>query len=1308
MTHGFTVVISLLGLVLIVDLWVVVSYVASKILIIMTCVNINNHHSRHKIGSSCDAGKQRVKLFGGGRPRIHLPPSLLGGGMINNRVKNAGTGGKSKVARTPVPKEIPPGVSGKKSNHRRTGKDPNAPDSGQKGKVANVPSRKPAVCAPSVPVGGSQTQPAVAGQTQVVAGPVAQPRAGHEQVLPAPPRPQPVTEASRPVVKPAPERLTVRGISDSVAKTTSAVVGKMVSDSIRSLASALRPSAPPWPGTVPSVAPNANPRVAPQASASPDPNIRDPNVPVRQPQAPAEPLDIGDLDQDLALSAAKDRILRCGGCIYNGWSNSDGIGPLDKWEGQLLTASEKAAKARKSSYIYADRPNVMCHYEAPKGTYPDPTLLRRYDCHGAPYCGVTCIDIGRGGRPDPERYEELAGPCPSDAFLVAVIGDSDFLIEYARHHGHNLLIVGVDMEILVQTPDPNHDHKWIVLCYVDPGEEGVAGHYELMVANNGDDSGVHAPTMDNTAYSDWDTCEKVAVAVGLVLLVYYFVNLNPGLDALSGWTAMAVKSLALSAAWRYGSCRETEEVVVLGRFLNRNNTDERPVVDRRDPIKFQDSYLLVEVRNQCLRWSLFNGWVRVKEFDWFMSVEHLTVSETRYTQMTREAMECFAAGRDPGVVRCGINRLREVNTVTGNGHVLPDTLRMVDLFISRLGKPTNRVTSNEGIVAYNASANAAAGLAEGARPVVAANQLLGMGGRRNNHVRTFRLDKAKVAVPVAVAPAGAPITDRGPVGPGLYSVTDAPGLLTAFVSRSMVKAPVQVDDFVKFSKSFCDKYINETDVEGMVEPDVCVHYREHFAGKKPAAVIDQMVDLYQRYLAGKLTEREERGAHVGGAFVKFESNVKRVGEGYRVKPRLIMTMGEVMAIETCPLSLLFDRWNAGPFGAFQIKHMEPSEMIQKIASAADRSHTVTDYSSFESSITSSVREIETYVMKRLAERAGFFSLRRALERHCSESYSLKVPWGLFEIQSRCSGHTWTSFGNGVVNVCINAYVCHLAGKTLSIIAEGDDGVVPAENVDMPGVNRLGFSLSSEVSGSRPGDTDFLRSRWVDGRRYVSVGRSMSVFWVKNGCKLKKSKQKFLLRAAAYSLHALSPGHPVLFEVVNRIFRFTSGANEFRNWRSYLNHWHHDLEAPPKQRMVVEVDETMREVVASGAIGFPPISIGLQLELERRLREDRDFYIGNLLNEYGDVMERVVMADNTLELMNDHEPVRDLVYTINHASKVVRECVDSGSVTSLPAHDQDLVREAYVFLQTPRGREISKVRPVILSQGKRGLVEHETL
>jgi len=199
-----------------------------------------------------------------------------------------------------------------------------------------------------------------------------------------------------------------------------------------------------------------------------------------------------------------------------------------------------------------------------------------------------------------------------------------------------------------------------------------------------------------------------------------------------------------------------------------------------------------------------------------------------------------------------------------------------------------------------------------------------------------------------------------------------------------------------------------------------------------------------------------------------------------------------------------------------------------------------------------------------------------------------------------------------------------------------------------------------------------------------------------------------LRAAAYSLHALSPGHPVLFEVVNRIFRFTSGANEFRNWRSYLNHWHHDLEAPPKQRMVVEVDETMREVVASGAIGFPPISIGLQLELERRLREDRDFYIGNLLNEYGDVMERVVMADNTLELMNDHEPVRDLVYTINHASKVVRECVDSGSVTSLPAHDQDLVREAYVFLQTPRGREISKVRPVILSQGKRGLVEHETL
>ena len=170
---------------------------------------------------------------------------------------------------------------------------------------------------------------------------------------------------------------------------------------------------------------------------------------------------------------------------------------------------------------------------------------------------------------------------------------------------------------------------------------------------------------------------------------------------------------------------------------------------------------------------------------------------------------------------------------------------------------------------------------------------------------------------------------------------------------------------------------------------------------------------------------------------------------------------------------------------------------------------------------------------------------------------------------------------------------------------------------------LGFKLSSELSGTAPGDTDFLQKRYVDGIVMVNIGRSLRVLWV-NACKYRVGKQKFLLKCACMSLHSLCPNFPILFELINRVGRETSGVSTFKGADKILKTWGNDYKVPDIRTYPKNVDPSMvcsktRQLVALGAAGFPPISISEQLELERRIREDEVMYLGNLLDDYADVI-----------------------------------------------------------------------------------------
>jgi hypothetical protein len=343
-----------------------------------------------------------------------------------------------------------------------------------------------------------------------------------------------------------------------------------------------------------------------------------------------------------------------------------------------------------------------------------------------------------------------------------------------------------------------------------------------------------------------------------------------------------------------------------------------------------------------------------------------------------------------------------------------------------------------------------------------------------------------------------------------------------------------------------------------------------------------------------------------------------------------MQMSPLMMMENAQsMKLLHQLYNSG-MKEFQVKGMTSEEMCKVIEEITCSGAMVTDASAFESSLSERLRVIEGYVMEILCDRAGVPEQYEAYVKHTTGYRDLKTKWGTLRCCTRDSGDFWTSAFNGVSNLSL-ALFCSIVKKIpLVAILEGDDGLVRPGAMCGVILEKLGIKFSSELVGSKSGDVDFLRSLWRHGKRYLCVGRSLGLLWVKRAAHLSRGKQLYLLRMSALSLYHMSPGHPVLTAIINRINKETRHVKRFKNYTRYVDTWKGFIINESKFPDDIQVDESMRDKVAEGAEGFPPIPRSLQLELERVFTEDSEFYVGRLLDAYEDVSLKVAVSNGEID------------------------------------------------------------------------------
>lgn len=931
----------------------------------------------------------------------------------------------------------------------------------------------------------------------------------------------------------------------------------------------------------------------------------------------------------------KRRVLNNRGTGSNSKINRDPV-PFEKDKAKAKKVNkaeaEEAEEAEEEGipFVISADPNIRKVFR--QQGLPDRYVF--YDCWAAPYCGVAAIDVGFGRPGKLDYYEGLT----ADAQPWNVVGIPEYLRLHSSMRGLNLEIYEHHGEevVLIYRAINSPGFKYVKLLYARPGttilngldltetgEEGEVGHYFLVCSSTSDDPEINVLANFNVL----EYRNPVLIKACLVTSSIFFLRVLRTIFGLFYddvdflWNSLFV--LVVYLAYEVHSVPVFR---VVRELFMPDNRDRRSVFDRRDVLRYQDSYSEVVVDQQYrFREYVYNR----TDFDWLVKSSFYRtylVSNVRFTQTFNEMQHLAGTGREPKLALSLISKLREVNTDICNAAVMRDTYDLLMVICQDLsangGPPDTR-----GMLTYNAN-NAGAIVA--GMDNIRINQMRGAGNCGNHIVRHVQKEP-KTGIPVGVAPIGVAYNTDGYQTMGRYSLTDSAGLLVAFAGRSMNKLddtnPDVLRRFIEYGKRMVEEFVNTCDFSGMVEPDLVECFKTINKGKKTATYIQGKIKDYEKYELGHMTEREAEDFNKCRMFVKFEHTCKSSGGKYKTKPRGIMTMSDRWLFELCPVVPLIDKWNHGGFSEHQIKDMDVVEMLSKVEEVQNRNHAVTDYSSFESSCLYSIRRIEMYALQLMCERAGFTRLKQALDDY-DHPVMLETVSSSFKISTRNSGHYPTSFGNGITNGCVIGFMIKEMGldpNCVKFIVEGDDGLCDVRAFNLEIAGSLGFKLSDEVYGSVPGDADFLRSLVKDGKRYLNIPRNLGVLWVKKGAKLKRSKQLFLLRCAANSLYHMSPGHPVLTAVVNRIgYETRKGVNKFRGFEKYLDNSYKRFDYGKGFPKHVEVDESMRRLIAEGAEGFPAISIAEQLMIEESFNnlDNNTFYVGRALHDYPDWAEKL--------------------------------------------------------------------------------------
>lgn len=866
---------------------------------------------------------------------------------------------------------------------------------------------------------------------------------------------------------------------------------------------------------------------------------------------------------------------------------------------QKKTRLELLEDRYRSRFMVPDFPNVKTTFS--HAEMPNIEEMSMFDCFGNPFCGLACIDTAAKVSRDYQRYIKLySDMSEGNAGPEEVVGSSDFLIEYAASLGYNLTIVNIRRRTRVRHVH-NKMFDTIFLMHLTEMvfSENIAaceyelGHYVLMVSNVSDDS----CSSQLTNY-DFRFDSRVWIDIGRPLRYVEYV----------------VKALL-----RFGIGRFYKEVTFGESFRAGSNWDSRSTIHSRDPLEGQESYRRTNVTMGYKLWPCFN--LR-------LSKEERVVAMARY----RTIMEDMQQATDPHSQVKSLAALRGLNLREMPG-VIQDTKTVLQAYADNLVCDGVRSdTSTVGLVQFNVPGDAAIiPDAENVRR----NQIFGAGGfKKLNHIRkgTVKAGPHKKTI-VARAPLGTIITPSGPMTAGAFSLTDSATTVSSFMTRAMPK------DY----DSVCDKAVAEM-VNGSINElwgpildktvfSPCVYtgpnseiiknfFRKTYSGKRPIAWIEDMCEQYDAYTAGIMSPRSYRKFTQNGYFVKFESNLKWKDFFLYVRPRGIMTMSPLMLMECCPICEGIEEFYCGPVSKYQVKHLSIEEMLRIVEDASRAGCMVTDISAFESSLTSKIRDIEMFVMKKICDRKGIPWVYRNIKKNVGKMFTMKTKWCTFELDTRASGTFWTSAGNGISNISAAWYESKKNGQDFRILAEGDDGLVPKGMVTAEGMGKLGFKFSSSIRGQRPGDVDFLRSLIQDGTRYVSVSRCLNVLWVKTPIVLSRGKQLWLIRMAALSLFHIAPGHPVLSALINMIGRKTKHVRPFKNYKRYLNTWKGCYLGEGGFPDHIEVKEYMRERVEQGATDFPGIPREVQLALEEMFDKEERWEVGRVFDSHPEVMDRV--------------------------------------------------------------------------------------
>lgn len=930
-------------------------------------------------------------------------------------------------------------------------------------------------------------------------------------------------------------------------------------------------------------------------------------------------------------------------------------------------------KKTYSDFVYSAPPDLKCRLT--RNELAGEKII--FDCFGAPFCGMVCVDIAAGIKPDLEEYLFKV----QNQTNILDCGTDEYLVKYAASRGYNLAI---SHDAATDIYPTNPCWNYIMLRF-EPGEgeQGEkCGHYKLCLVAEGSSSSVTTTglpvggfqnksfffgllniittfrvigVLNNPTDKDRrqvvsrrDPVEEIEKYCNLGLEHKIMLGLGDSALHICDVSEISFKHLSENLMGRFN------------RFLNELVTVHfDPLMDRLDDLRDDVTvrrvigdfslvvtlwmYLVYELKDQVLKLTRYHGLFRTLDYviypimAYFINVgefpSELVISLTKVKRVISDAECCEPADRLKSISLLGSSRF--IQDDWNMGTVLLNSVYYLKLVLPSL--KAGMVRFNPVRVAVNA--NTCHSIIPNVQ-IVRVNQANGKRGggvlpkHYYNHVKSSKISTIKRNVPVAVCPTISFHNSGKQLGPGNVCVTDSVGELTGFM-RSMSRNPEEVDDwsysdFANFAIKFIDKIVLSTDVSSIKEIDCREYFRKHYTGKKPKKYIEGVIRDYNEYLQG----RAKRDFLHNKCFVKLENSQKLAKNKVHTRPRLIMVMNQRLLVEYCQVIDVINQWNDSAFSKFQIKHMSEQEMMDKVCRNMDRKHIVTDYSSFECSISNDIRKLESYAIWSLLKKSGLTIARQRYLSDCEGARILKTKDNTFSLNSRNSGDFHTSWMNGLQNVLLSAY-CYSKEHPedvdfvrFDMVAEGDDGIRAPGKRDVTIVKNLGFSFSVAVEGQQPGDVDFLRVRWLKGKRYLSVGRALKIAWVSTNGYINHKKAKAIQRCSALSLHYMSPGHPILWAICKRIAAETSGSNYFKGlenimqphkkWNSFLTEEHIKMTGSNFGDFC-KPDESMRAAVAEGTTGFPPIPISVQLMLEDSiLNGNGNINLFGLLDEYDDV------------------------------------------------------------------------------------------